>query len=656
MLQSIRDNAQGWLAWIIVIIIIIPFALWGIQEYLHPTPKRVVAEVNGVEIPEADFQQQVRQREHQLRAMLKNQNIDLSFMKSQIRESTLSQMIEEELLVQTAIDAGMRVSDELLQQRIRQIPGFQEENGTFSPILYENALRSQGISPGGFEREMRRSMLTDQLREGILRSALLTMDDQQQRQRLEAQQRYVSYLIIPTTRFQKTVVIGDTEIENDYKKNSARYMTAEKVSIEYVELSKENLIKPQELDENTLKQRYQERKAAFTTPAQWKARHILFAVNQSAKPEEINAAKNKAQQVLAQIRAGKAFEELAKTFSDDAGSKNQGGDLGWFGTGAMVKPFEEAVKTMKVGEVSEPIQSEFGFHIIKLEDSKPEVTRSFAEVKQQLAEELQKEAAESAFYGQAEQFANLAFEHPNSLDVLAETLKLPIKTTELFEHTISPETDSILSHQAVIDAAFSDAVLKEGYNSEVIDIDEQDIVVLRLKDHQPAQLKPLAEVKAEITTNLTREKAKAEVQTLGKDLLNQIKAQANPDQLASKHDLQWLPAQWIQRHDSTLKQPDIVREAFKMGHPSKNQAIYQGITLSNGDYALIALLDVKEGKVTTAKTDKTKATDQSSTEKSTQQQQQALGESEYQQLVSELKGNAKIKNYSQQLAAVDNQL
>jgi peptidyl-prolyl cis-trans isomerase D len=656
MLQSIRDNAQGWLAWIIVIIIIIPFALWGIQEYLHPTPKRVVAEVNGVEIPEADFQQQVRQREHQLRAMLKNQNIDLSFMKSQIRESTLAQMIEEELLVQTAIDAGMRVSDELLQQRIRQIPGFQEENGTFSPMLYENALKSQGISPGGFEREMRRSMLTDQLREGILRSALLTTDDQQQRQRLEAQQRYVSYLIIPTTRFQKTVVIGDTEIENDYKKNSARYMTAEKVSIEYVELSKENLIKPQKLDENTLKQRYQERKATFTTPAQWKARHILFAVSQSAQPEAINAAKNKAQQVLAQIHAGKAFEELAKTFSDDAGSKNQGGDLGWFGTGAMVKPFEEAVKTMKVGEVSEPIQSEFGFHIIKLEDSKPEVTRSFAEVKQQLAEELQKEAAESAFYGQAEQFANLAFEHPNSLDVLAETLKLPIKTTELFEHTISPETDSILSHQAVIDAAFSDAVLKEGYNSEVIDIDEQDIVVLRLKDHQPAQPKPLAEVKAEITTNLTREKAKAEVQTLGKDLLNQIKAQANPDQLASKHDLQWLPAQWIQRHDSTLKQPDIVREAFKMGHPSKNQAIYQGITLSNGDYALIALLDVKAGKITIAKTDKTKATDQSTTEKSTQQQQQALGESEYQQLVSELKSNAKIKNYSQQLATVENQL
>lgn len=643
MLQSIRDNAQGWLAWIIVTLIIIPFALWGIQEYLRPTPKRVIAEVNGVEIPERNFQQQVQQRKQQLREMLRNQNIDLSFMESQIRENTLSQLIEEELLMQTAIDSGMRISDELLQQRIKQLPGFQEENGIFSQARYEQALKNQGISPSGFEMEMRRSMLTDQLREGILRSALLTDYDQQQRQQLEEQQRYVSYLIIPATRFHKGIVISDTDIENDYKKNLNRYMTPEKVSIEYVELSQENLIKPQQLDEDTLKQRYQERKTTFTTPAQWKARHILFEVGKSATAAKVNAAKSKAQQVLTKIRAGESFEELAKTFSDDSGSKNQGGDLGWFGPNAMVKPFEEAVKSMKVGEVSEPIQSEFGFHIIKLEDSKPEVTRSFAEVKEQLAQELQKEMAESAFYGQVEQFSNLAFEHPNSLDVLAETLKLPLKTTELFERTVSTQADSILSHQPVIDAAFSDTVLKERYNSDVIDIGEQHVVVLRLKDHQPAKPKPLAEVKAAITSTLTQEKAKAEAQTLGKTLLTQIKASRNPDQLVSSYKLQWSPAQWIKRQETTLKQPDIVREAFKIGHPTDHQAIYQGIPLSNGDYALVALLDVKAGQTTPPAADKA-ATQQ-------QTQQQAIGESEFRQLVSELKTNAKIKDYSKQLAA-----
>lgn len=643
MLQSIRDNAQGWLAWIIVTLIIIPFALWGIQEYLRPTPKRVIAEVNGVEIPERNFQQQVHQRKQQLREMLRNQNIDLSFMESQIRENTLSQLIEEELLMQTAIDSGMRISDELLQQRIKQLPGFQEENGTFSQARYEQALKNQGISPGGFEMEMRRSMLTDQLREGILRSALLTDYDQQQRQQLEEQQRYVSYLIIPATRFQKGVVIGDTEIENDYKKNLNRYMTPEKVSIEYVELSQENLVKPQQLDEDTLKQRYQERKTTFITPAQWKARHILFEVGKSATAAEVNATKSKAQQVLTKIRAGESFEELAKTSSDDSGSKNQGGDLGWFGPNAMVKPFEEAVKSMKVGEVSEPIQSEFGFHLIKLEDRKPEVTRSFAEVKEELAQELQKELAESAFYSQVEQFSNLAFEHPNSLDVLAETLKLPLKTTELFEHTVSTQADSILAHQPVIDAAFSETVLKERYNSDVIDIGEQHVVVLRLKDHQPAKPKPLAEVKAAITSTLTQEKAKAEAQTLGKTLLTQIKDKRNPDQLVSSYELQWSPAQWIKRQETTLKQPDIVREAFKIGHPTDHQAIYQGIILGNGDYALVALLEVKTGQTTPPAADKAETQQQA--------QQQAIGESEFRQLVSELKTNAKIKDYSKQLAA-----
>ncbi len=645
MLQSIRDNAQGWLAWIIVILIAIPFALWGIHEYLRPAPKRVIAEVNGVELPERDFQQQVAQRRRQLQAMLQNQDIDLSFMDAQIRESTLTQMIEEELLFQTAIDSGMRISNELLNRRIQQMPIFQGEEGTFSQALYERALQNQGTSPAGFEIEMRRAMLTDQLREGVLRSVLLTDYDQQQQQQLEEQQRYISYVIIPTERFQQSVTISDTEIEDYYNQNTNRYMTPEQVSVEYVELSQQDLTDQQTPDEETLKQRYQERKTDFVTPAQWQARHILFEVDKTATEDEINTVKNKAQEILTKIRAGESFEELAKTFSDDAGSKNQGGDLGWFGPGAMVKPFEEAVKAMEVGAISEPIKSEFGFHLIKLEASKPEVTRSFEEVREQLAQDLQTELAEAEFYGQVEQFANLAFEHPHSLEVLAETLNLPIKTTELFERTSSAPPDSILSHRKFIDTAFSDTVLKDDFNSEVIDIGEQHVVVLRLKDHKAAKAKPLAEVTTEISAALTKEKTKEAAQNLGKTILEQIKEQRNPDNIVNTYDLNWSPAQWIKRHDTTLKQPDLVREAFKMGHPTEHKALYQGIELSNGNYALVALLDVKAGDTTPPdnQTDDSNKPEQ-------QQQRQAFGESEFQQLVSTLKATAQIKDYSSQLS------
>lgn len=655
MLQGIRDGARGWLAYVIVIIICIPFAFWGINEYFNPAPKRVIAEVNGVELSEYDFQRQVSQRKRQLYAMFQNQNIDLSFMDKQIRKSTLTQMIDEEVLVQSAIDAGMQIGNASLASNIHSIPAFQEQ-GVFSQQLYEQTLSYQGMKPAGFEWRIRREMLTNQLSEGVLRSALLTDYDLQQHTRLKKQQRSISYLIIPASRFNDSVTISDADIEAYYidKEHAKQYMTPEKVSIEYVEMSQKDLATTQSIDEETLKERYQERKASFTTPGQWKARHILIEVGANA--DELAAAEKKAQDLLAKIRAGDSFEELAKQFSDDIGSKKQGGDLGWFGQGMMVKPFEDAVKALKVGEVSELVKSKFGFHIIKLEDTKPEVIRPFAEVRTQLEQELQKERADSEFYGQVEEFANLAYEHPDSLGVLTETLALESKTTDLFDRTGG---DAILSNRKVIDAAFSDTVLKDGYNSDPIEIGEQHVVVLRAKDHVAAKAKPLADVKEEIVSAITQEQTREKAKSLGKSLVEQIKENGDPNAPIKEHELNWLPAQWVERQDSTLGQPAIVREAFKMGLPAENQAIYQGIELDNGDYALVAVLDVKDGEVeVTAETPATTAENENEDESETpdpreqakQQQQQAFGQSEFNQFVSGLKAGAEIKDYSVKLS------
>lgn len=654
MLQNIRDNAQGWIAWVIVILICIPFALWGIHEYLRPAPKRVIAEVNGVELSERDFQQNVSQRQQQLRAMLQNQNIDLSFMEEQIKQNTLEQMIEEEVLVQSAVDAGMRIGDALLAKRIHEFPAFQEE-GQFSQALYERVLSNQGMSPTGFEMEFRRAMLTDQIREGVLRSTILTAHDQQQRTRLEKQQRFITYLIIPANRFNDSANFTEVDIETYYKEHTKQYMIPEKVSIEYVELSQNDLMNKQNIDEEQLKQRYQERKASFVTPVQWQARHILIKVGQEATASEVEAAEKQAQDLLAKIDAGAAFEELAQTFSDDAGSKNQGGDLGWFGPGAMVKPFEEAVKTMKVGEVSkQPVRSQFGFHIIQLVDIKPEVSRTFDEVREQLEQDLKKELAESEFYGQVEQFANLAFEHPDGLGVLAQTLNLEIKTTDWFDRSGGNPEDLILSHRKVIDTAFSDTVLTDGYNSDVIEIGEQHVVVLRLKAHEPAEAKPIDSVKEEIISALKREQTRTEAENLSKTLLEQLKPGGDPDTMVKAYDLNWSPAQWVERHDSTLKQPAIVREAFKMGHPIEKKAIYQSVELSNGDYALVAVLAVRDGVTTPEMSPMTMTQQDAQGPKSPQQQkqkeQQALGETEFKQLMSEMKTTATIKNYSSKLS------
>ncbi len=646
MLQNIRDGARGWLAWVIVGIISVPFAFWGINEYFSPSPKTIIAEVNGVELLDNDFRQQVSQRKQQLRTMFQNQNIDLSFMEAQIRQDTLKQMVDEEVLVQSIQDAGMRIGNASLEARIHSISAFQED-GKFSKKIYEQTLRYQaGLSTTYFEYTMRREMLTNQLREGVLRSSFLTDYDQQQRTRLEKQQRFISYLIVPASRFNDSVTISDVEIEAYYKEHATQYKTAEKVSIEYVELSQADLISTENVDDETLKALYQERKASFTTPKQWKARHILIKVG---KADELDVAKKKAQEVLIKIRAGDSFDDLAQEFSDDTGSKKNGGNLDWFGPGSMVKPFEDAVKGMKVGEVSEPVKSKFGFHIIELLDFKSEVIRPYAEVRKQLEEEVQSEHVQAVFEGQFEQFGNLAFENPNSLEVLTETLNLKSKSTGLFDKTGGYQKDQhpILSNSQVVEAAFGDDVLKEGYNSEPIQIEEQHVLVLRLKDHEAAKAKPLDEVKEDIVAMIKREKTLIEAQSLAQTLFDKIKQDGDAN--VKSYDLSWSQAQWIEREDSTLKQPAIAREVFKMGRPSENKAIYQEIQLDNGDYALVALLDVKDGVVSpktvlSAEENKT-GEDEEAQSKKIKEQQQALGSSEFNHLLSGLKMDAEIKMY-----------
>lgn len=652
MLQGIRDGARGWLAWVIVIIICVPFAFWGINEYFSPSPKRVIAEVNGVELSEYDFKREVAQQKRQFYARFPN--MDLSFMNQQIRQSTLTQMIEEEVLVQSVHDVGMRISDALLAAYIHNITAFQID-GVFSQQQYEQALSYQSMTPTSFEWTIRRMLLTNQIRQGVLRSALLTDYDQQQRTRLEKQQRFVSYLIVPASKFNESVIISEAEIDVYYKEHAKQYMTAEQVSIEYVELSQAKIANTQSIDEETLKQRYEERKTSFTTTGQWKARHILIEVGENATAVEEEDASQKAEELLTKIRAGDSFEDLAKQFSDDVGSGKMGGDLGWFEAGMMVKPFEDGVKALKVGEISELVKSQFGFHIIKLEDVKPDVVRTFDEVRAELEEELQKEFADSEFYGQVEEFANLAYEHPNTLDVLADTLNLESKTSELFDRRGNSETGSInpiLRHRKVIEAAFSDTVLKDGYNSELVEIGEQHVVVLRLKDHVAAEAKPLADVEAEIVASIMAEKTQEQAKNLGKSLLDEIKENGDPNTPVKEANLNWTSAQWIERQDSTLGQPAIVSEVFKMGKSAEeNKAVYLGLKLDNGDYALVAVLEVKDGVATTP--DTAAATEEENlddpVQQAKQQQQQAFGQSDFNQLVSGMKAKADIKDYSAKL-------
>jgi peptidyl-prolyl cis-trans isomerase D len=291
---------------------------------------------------------------------------------------------------------------------------------------------------------------------------------------------------------------------------------------------------------------------------------------------------------------------------------------------------------MQANEISEPVKTRYGFHIIQLIETKPETTKSLAEVRDTLTEIVQKEKAEALFNSQVDQFATLAFEHADTLTVVAQTLGLEIKTTPLFDRK-GIEGDNIFADSKVIEKAFSEQVLKEGYNSEVIGIDAQHVVVLRLKDHEPAKPKPLAEVKETIVETLTQQRAKAEAETLGKTLLQEIQQGHNPDEIAKNQHLTWSTAQWIKRQAPKFEYEAIAQAVFKMGHPEAEKALYQQVELNDGDQALVALLAVKEN------------TDEKIDAQQLEKYQVVRGRNDFSQFITALKADAEIKIYSDNL-------
>jgi len=638
MLQSIRESAQSWLAWIIVPILIVPFALWGIHQYLEPSTNIAIAEVNGVELSERDFDIAVQNQKQRLRAMFQ-QNIDLSFMEQQIRENTLKQLIEEEVLIQASTDGGLRIDDSMLAQQIHDIQAFQQD-GAFSQSLYESLLNAQGYSPVFFEMEMRRDLLVGQMREGILRSALWTETADQSRQKLDQQQRLVSYLLVPQSRFEGQVTVTDAEIEQYYNDNlQQKFMTEEKVKVEYVTLSEDKLATKVEVSEEEIQQYYDNNIASFSTEDEWKARHILIKTKPNATDEDIAETEKQAQAIVTRIQAGEDFAELAKTLSEDTDSAKKGGDLGWFGEGRMVKPFENMVKTLKIGEVSQPVKSRFGFHIIELQDKKAQVVKPLEEVKDTILADLQKEQAENVFYSQLEEFQNLAFENPNSLDAIISHLGLEKKSTEFFDRQ-GLVGDKTFSNRDVIDAAFTNDVLHEGFNSEPIETAEHNVIVLRLKEYKAAEPKPLEAVKVTIQDTLSQQKMREETKKLGESLVEALKQGQSADTLAKDNTLQWTKTQWIKRQDN-LDQPELTGIAFKLGYPEKEKALYQGVAMNSGDYALLTVLEVKEGQVETS--------EEAQTEQALEQQRNAIGETDFGYFVSYLKSVADIKTYRQRL-------
>ena len=593
MMHFIREHAKGFFAWLIVILIIIPFAFWGINSYFDGgSADSVVARVNDVEITAREFQR-VYVRERARRQEMLGENADPALLNDAlIKRDVIDRLVNSQSVAQAAIDAGLRVGDTQLAREIIQNPQFQQD-GRFDGELYARILNSMGLTEKGFEAEVRQDMLVEQLISGVTGSEFATARELQEVAALVDQERDIAYLTLSPGDFSGEAVPADEEIAAYYDENKDLFSLPEQVSVEYLELSAADLMDGIEVDEDALRRMYEEQEANFVQAEERRASHILIAVDPDADEAADQAARDKALQLLERIRSGESFEEIAKAESQDPGSAAEGGDLGFFGRGMMVKPFEEAVYGMSSGDISEPVRTRFGYHIIKLTDIKAQQGRPFEEVRAALEQEYRELVAEDRFYDIAEQLSDLTYEIPDTLEVAAQELGLEIKTSPLFSRHVG---EGIASNPKVRAMAFSPDVLEAGNNSEPVTIGTNHVVVLRIKDRRSTSHKPLEDVRDEIIASLQRETSAEKARALGEKIRERLAAGEDPASLAEEYQVEWREAGFVRRDDSGVP-GEVLRAAFRMMPPGQDQARIEGVELVSGGYAVVALKAVRDSAV-----------------------------------------------------------
>jgi peptidyl-prolyl cis-trans isomerase D len=598
MLQTIRDRATGWIAWAIVILLIIPFALWGIQEYFRGGSEVNVAEVGGVSISRIALDNAVDQALRQTKDRPQGKAME------QLRQSVLNSLIQEEVLVQAAANAGMRVSDAELAQVIRSVPAFQRD-GKFDRDLYVRLLRANGLTVEGFEARQKREMLSRQLSSGVVNSAFVTGKELDYVTRLWERKIDLAYLTLPVKRFESGVEIKDEQVANYYDQHHDEFMTPARVKLSYLKLDVKEMEKNVKVTDKELRAQYEEQKASFSVPEQREASHILIAVDDKADKAAVEAAKKKAEDIRKQILAGESFAAMAKKYSDDPGSAGKGGDLGLIDRGTMDKAFEKAVFALPEGEISEPVRTPFGFHIIKVTKIKPAHEKTFEEVRPVLEKDYRRQQAENQFYDQSQTLDDLSYENPTTLDVAAAQLGLQIQETGWI--TRKGAADGIGSYPAVVAAAFSSDVLAGGdlshaVNSKMIELKQgagnsdqvPPVVVIHLKEYERSKLRPLDEVRGQITDKLRAEAARDKAREVAGQWVAKLNGGEDLKALAKENDLKLTEAGYVGRNDAKHDSA-IVRAAFKMKKPSGGKAAFESLELPSGDVAVFAVSAVQDG-------------------------------------------------------------
>ena len=586
MLQDIRSNMQGTIAKIVIGLIIIPFALFGIDSLVGGSATVNVAEVNGKEVTMQELQQVIDMQKRRLMSML-GENLDPSLLDDErLREPALNQLVQQKLLLQAAERESIGVSAQAIDQEIVNMPQFQED-GKFSAQLYQNVLRSNGMTMSYFKEMLNNELLLKQLNSGVAASDFVTEKELTEIAKVVGQKRSFRYFVLPFKKVADDIEVADDDIAAHYDENIQEFQTEERAKLEYISVKQQDYAENVQISDDEIKQAYDLEMADFKADEERRAAHILIEVNDDRDKEQ---ARQLAEGLAKRISDGEEFAALAKEFSDDVGSAANGGDLGFTAGGIFPETFEDALFELTLNQVSEPVLTDSGYHLVQLTQINEIDKPTLEERKPVIKQRLQLAQAEIQFVAAVEQLRDLVFNSEGLADP-AEELDMTVQTSDWVTRLSGPGE---LGDRKVLVAAFSDEVLEDGNNSEVLELAADHFIVVRVAEHEPSKARELADVKDTIVEKLTQKQASGKVIEMAQQAVSELQEGKLLEDIARGNDYQWQVQLSVTRNAANVPR-ELLSAAFDMSVVPDGQMVIKTVPMNNGDAAVVQLEKVEDG-------------------------------------------------------------
>lgn len=594
MLQKLRDQTQSLFFRILVGAIILTLALFGFGAFnLFMDPDPTLASVNGADIRQSTLLVE-SDRERRRIAFQAGENFDPNMIDPvMLQQMVLEQLISRELLAQAADDLDMGASISQINAVVASNPNFVVD-GSFNENAYRNAVQMMGYTPQSFLDTTGELLVLDQLRRGVLDTAFLTDWELRQNSRLLSQQRDLAYLAFTVDGFAEQVEVEPAAIATRYQENELDYMSEESVDIEYVELTVNGLMDDPaiEVSEEDVLATYESDRSTNTPEEQRDASHILLQVNADRDEEQ---ARTLLEEIKVRIDAGESFADLASEYSEDPGSAQNGGSLGAMTQGAFVPEFEAALWALREGEISEPVRTDFGYHLISLNSITISEYPEYEQLRNEIENRLRREQAETLFLERFRELDSLAFEQPDSLEGVSEGLGLTVTAAEGLTRDAG---NGIFGNVELREALFTEEVLENGFNTVAVEYIEDRAVVARITQRYQPELRPLAEVEEAIVAEITAERARAAVLDAQTAALLRLQSGDSVAEVANDVGLEWQTVELARRNEPGV--PEEVRAlAFSMQRPAEGDKLMDAAGALNGDRYLVTVTRVQDGDVST---------------------------------------------------------